>query len=114
MDLKVKAFTFGYKLHYIGPMYLNAYEDFNSLQGRPPQNADYAAIQTYPAANYHSIRFQWDIDNTVGFAKSFQFYVGVDNLLDRHPPLGLTGTGAGSAIYDFRGRSYYSGFRAKF
>lgn len=113
-DLKVHEFTFGYKMHYLGPMYLNNYEDFNALQGRPPQNADYADVQKYPGVFYHSIRFQWDVKNTEGFGKSLQFYTGVDNLLDKHPPLGLTGIGAGSAIYDFRGRSYYAGFRARF
>jgi outer membrane receptor protein involved in Fe transport len=43
-----------------------------------------------------------------------QFYVGINNLLDTHPPLGSTATGAGSAIYDFRGRNYYAGIRARF
>lgn len=114
-DLKVGPVTFGYRLHYIGPMYLNNYEDFNSLQGRPAQNADYADIKMYSAVAYHAIRFQYDIDNLGGFAKSYQFYAGVDNLLDQHPPFGNTGTAtAGAGIYDVRGRNFYAGFRARF
>ena len=91
-------------------MYLNAYEDFNALQGRNPQNADYADIQRYPAVFYHNLRGQWDLEDLGGFGKNAQFYVGVDNVLDTKPPLSLTGIGAGSVIYDFRGRTY-AGFR---
>lgn len=113
-DLKVNNFTFGYKMHYLSAMYLNFYEDFNALQGRPPQNADFADVQKYPSATYHAIRIQYDIKKDSGFTKSLQLYAGVDNLFDKHPPLGLTGVGAGSAIYDFRGRSFYAGIRAGF
>ena len=35
-----RPFTFGYQMRYLSPMYLNTYEDFNSVQGRPPENAD--------------------------------------------------------------------------
>jgi len=119
-DLTVGEFTFGYRFRYIGPMYVNAFEDFNPLPsactaaGCPPNNSDYADIRKFPRVYYHDLRFAWDLKNLAGFGKGFQFYFGVDNLLDRHPPLGSTGTGSGSAIYDVRGRSYYGGFRARF
>jgi outer membrane receptor protein involved in Fe transport len=113
-DLTVGAVTFGYRLHFIGPMYLNTFEDFNSLQGRAPENADYASFEKYPSVAYHSVRVQWDLKNGNGFGKSYQMFFGVDNLLDKHPPLGSTATGSGSAIYDFRGRNFYAGFRAGF
>jgi hypothetical protein len=123
-DLTVGAFTFGYRFRYIGPMWVNAYEDFNALDtacptpgstvGCPPNNLDYADIRQYPRVYYHDLRLAWDIKDLGGFGKNFQFYVGVDNVLDRHPPLGSTGTGAGSAIYDIRGRNFYGGFRARF
>ena len=93
-------------------MYIGAYEDFNSLQGRDALNADYADIQKYPAITYHGFRIQWDIKQNG--KNRFQFYAGVDNAFDQHPPLGTTATGSGSAIYDVRGRNFYSGFRAKF
>ncbi|WP_052215499.1 TonB-dependent receptor domain-containing protein [Sphingomonas sp. ERG5] len=113
-DLTYKQFTFGYRLRYIGPMWVNNYEDFNSLQGRPPENADYADIQQYPSVFYHDIRFEWNIDNSGGFGKDLRFYAGIDNLLDKDPPLGSTATGANSSIYNFRGRNFYAGFRARF
>jgi outer membrane receptor protein involved in Fe transport len=111
VDLKVHEFTFGYRMHYLPPMYVNLYEDFNGLGGRLPQNADYADTQRYPAVFYHNLRAQWDLDDLGGFGKHAEFYLGVDNALDTKPPLSLTGIGAGSVIYDFRGRTYYAGFR---
>jgi outer membrane receptor protein involved in Fe transport len=112
-DLTFGNFVFGYRMRYIGPMVTNAYEDFNSLQGRPPQNADSFNIEEYPAVFYHDIRFEFDVPEG-GIGKSMLFYVGVNNLLNTAPPLGSTATGVGSAIYDFRGRNYYAGIRARF
>ncbi|MDT9600017.1 TonB-dependent receptor domain-containing protein [Sphingosinicella rhizophila] len=124
-DLTWGDFTFGYQLRYIGPMYLNTFEDFNSLGAdRPPENADYASIRKFPAVFYHAIRFEWNIPNPAGIGESLRFYGGVDNLFDRHPPYGLSGTGTSgagqdratgnAAIYDVRGRTFYAGFRARF
>jgi len=119
-DLSYKNFTFGYRMRYIGPMYVNAYEDFNELDsactaaGCPPVNLDYADIRKFSSVFYHDLRFTFDMDGSSSFGKSFQFYAGVDNVLNRKPPLGSTATGAGSAIYDIRGRSFYAGARARF
>ena len=120
VDLSVKSFTVGYRMRYIGPMVVNLYEDFNALpsactaNGCPPNNADWADIENFPATFYHDLRFAWDLKDIAGFGRDFQFYVGVDNLLNTQPPLGSTATGVGSAIYEFRGRNYYTGFRAQF
>jgi len=103
--------TFGYQMHYLGSMYVNAYEDFNSLQGRVPENADYADIQKYPAVIYHDLRMDVQIGDAT---KGMNFFFGVNNLTDQDPPLGSTGTGAGSSIYSIRGRNFYSGFKARF
>jgi len=117
-DLTLGKFTLGYRMRYIGRMYVNTFEDFNELQGRPAENADYADIHKYPQTFYHNIRIQYDLKNR------FQLYGGVDNLMDTFPPLGLAGTGTGgaggdrgtgnAAIYDSLGRTYYVGFKAKF
>jgi outer membrane receptor protein involved in Fe transport len=107
-DLTYKELTIGYRAHYIGKMVLNAWEDFFSVQGRPPQNADYADRMFYPSVIYHDIRFNLEVN------KNYNFYFGIDNLTNRLPPLGLTGVGAGSGIYPVRGRNFYGGFRAKF
>lgn len=119
-DVSYKNFTLGYRLRYIGPMYVNAYEDFNELPsactaaGCPPVNLDYADVEKFSSVFYHDLRFTFDIDSSGSFGKSFQFYAGVDNLFNKKPPLGSTATGAGSAIYDIRGRSFYAGARARF
>ena len=122
IDFQISQFTFGYRMHYIGPMWVNLYEDFNELQGRPPGDADWADIRKYPSVLYHDIRFQWDVTGGSSFLRSLlpsdrtnlRFYFGVDNVFNKIPPLGSTATGAGSAIYDIRGRTFYAGFRAQF
>lgn len=113
-DLKLGAVTVGYELRYIGRMVLNQYEDVFSLQGRPPQNPDYAARRYYPSVFYHDVRVSYD------FNDALNAYVGVDNVADKVPPLGLTGqnTGAGgignSGIYEARGRFIFAGARYNF
>jgi outer membrane receptor protein involved in Fe transport len=108
IDGKIGDVTLGYRMRYIGKQVLNAYEDFFSVQGREPENADYADRRFYPAVFYHNIRIGFDA------GRDFNFYAGVDNITDRAPPLGLTGIGGGSGIYDVRGRYFYSGVAVKF
>jgi len=100
--------SLGYELRYIGKMVLNQAEDTFIVQGRPPQNADYASIRYYPSIIYHNVRAAYD------FSNSMNAYFGIDNLANKEPPLGLTGTGGGSGIYDVRGRFYYAGAQLKF
>jgi len=101
-------FSLGYQMRYISKMMLNTYEDFFSVQGRPPENPDYADRKFYPSVFYHDVRLGVDLN------KQFNFYGGIDNLANKHPPLGLTGIGGGSSIYDARGRFFYGGVVAKF
>jgi outer membrane receptor protein involved in Fe transport len=101
-------FTFGYQMRYISKMVTNTYEDIHSVQGRPPENPDYSDPHYYPHVFYHDLRGAFDIN------PRYNFYVGIDNVTNKKPPLGLTGIGGGSAIYDNRGRFYYAGFVAKF
>ncbi|MGH6614668.1 TonB-dependent receptor domain-containing protein [Sphingomonas sp.] len=113
LDGQIGAFTLGYRMRYIGPMYLDTYENLYSLNGLPPANIDYADVDTYPAVFYHDLRFSVDVakDST---GKNLNLYFGVDNMLDKQPPFGSTATGANTAIYNFRGRNFYAGFRARF
>jgi outer membrane receptor protein involved in Fe transport len=108
IDLKAGAFFANYQARYISKMTFGEYEDTNSFQGRPPQNADYATVEYYPDVVYMNLRLGLEVqaDST--------FYVGVDNLTDRLPPLYATGVGEGSGIYDNRGRYLYAGFSARF
>jgi outer membrane receptor protein involved in Fe transport len=129
VDLTKGPITLGYQMRYIGKMWTGAYEDFNelpgacSISGCPPFNEDFASIRKYPATFYHDVRLEWDVKNGGGIGRALQLYVGIDNLLDTHPPLGLAGTGTGgitdrgtgnAAIYDARGRYFYGGFKANF
>lgn len=115
-DLKYGDFTFGYQLRYIGKQYLlnSVAENFTTVNGEPPSNLDFATVSKYPRVFYHNIRFQWDITNPVSGKGGLRFYAGVDNLLNRFPPFGLTGTVGTDAIYETQGRTVYGGFRARF
>lgn len=121
LDLTYREFTLGYRLRYVGKQWISAWEDFNSLNGLPPANADFAEPTRVPDITYSDLRFEWNIPKGgVGFADDLKFYFGVDNIFDREPPLGLLATGAGpgavgnAGTYDIRGRNFYGGFRAKF
>ena len=79
----------GYEMRQTGPMYLNTYEDYNSLNGNPPENDDYADIRKYPTPST-DVSFGFEVND------KFDFTLGVDNILGTNPPLGLTGIGGGS------------------
>jgi hypothetical protein len=68
----------------------------------PPFNSDIADRLNTGAAWYHDFRLGYTVNK-------YNFYVGVDNAFNKQPPLGLTGVGAGSAIYDNIGRFFYAG-----
>jgi outer membrane receptor protein involved in Fe transport len=107
VSLQRGRFTFGYDVQYISKQYLNAFEDLNELQGRPPENADYAEVAFYPSVVYHDIKLTFEPN------EKLNFYLGVNNVTNRQPPLGLSGIGAGSGIYDARGRFFFFGLKAK-
>jgi outer membrane receptor protein involved in Fe transport len=120
IDITHGEFTLGYRMRYIGGMLISTYEDQNPINGLPPANADFADTLEVPSVTYHDFRIEWNIENGAGPADHLRFYVGVNNAFDRHPPLGSTATGTGpgavgsAAIWDFRGRNFYAGFRARF
>jgi hypothetical protein len=77
-------------MRYIGEMFTSTYENFNELPSActspttcPPFNLDAIEPRKFPDVFYHDLRFEWDVN------KEFNFYVGVENLLDTHPPFGL-------------------------
>lgn len=111
-DLGLGPVTFGYRMRYIGPMYYNTYATLFPLNGQVPTDIDAFPSLKFDSVMYHDLRLDFDVDNSGGGIK---FYVGVDNVLDKGVPAGATtATGAGSAIYSFRGRSFYAGARARF
>lgn len=103
-----KEFTFIYEGRFIDRMLVGAYETQLGYQGRPPTNADAFPFLYYPEIFYSDIRMEFEADDT------FEFYVGVDNVLNRLPPYGLTGSGDGSNIYNNTGRFFYAGVNVDF
>jgi len=118
IDIGYRNFTFGYRLRYIGQQLLVAYEAVrDGVNGLPASNIDAASPEAYPVITYSDIRFEWNIGSETGARDSdrgLRFYFGVDNIFNQLPPLGTTGTGVGTAIYDYRGRSFYAGARVRF
>lgn len=107
-DFKTGPFTFGYKVRWFGRQYVGDYTFYNSLNGNPPSDPFYADYKYYPVVAYHDVRI--GIEAT----EKFNFYGGVTNLGNKHPPLGLTGLGGGSGQYDVLGRFVFVGAVAKF
>ena len=105
--MRHKRLTLGYKLRFLDKMNVNFIEDIRSVNGGPPQNADYSTPLFYPETFYHDVRLDFAVK------KDASLYLGVDNAGDELPPLGLTGTGEGSGIYDNVGRFLYVGLRVK-
>lgn len=102
------SISFDTQFRYLGKQAVGAIENTRSFQGRPPQNADDFDIQYYPDVLYIGARLGINVTDTSNF------YIGVDNLTDRLPPLGATGTAAGSGIFDNIGRRLYAGVTARF
>jgi outer membrane receptor protein involved in Fe transport len=96
--------TLRWSVNYIGKQVIGAYENYYSLQGRPPQNADANFPKWYPDVFYHNMKLDFKATN------QFTFYVGVDNLFDTKPPLGELGVTGGSP-YEAIGRYYYAGVK---
>ena len=107
-NLKVGKVSFGYDLRFIGKQLNVAYTSLFPLNGDPALNLDASETNFTPSVFYHDIKLGLDIN------EKFNMYAGVNNLTNREPPLGLTGIGGGSGIYDNRGRFYYLGVKANF
>ncbi len=100
--------TFDTQFRYIAKQSVGAIENRKGFQGRLPQNLDDFSMPFYPDVLYIGAKLGIDV------GENSNFYIGVDNLTDRLPPYGATGTGAGSAIFDNIGRRFYAGATARF
>lgn len=111
IDYSYANITLGYQLRYIGRQSITDWEAQHDTDGVPALDPDYADRIYYPSVFYHNLRASIDLD------KQFTFYGGVDNLTNKKPPLGLTGTGGDltgdDGIYDNVGRSLYVGVSVK-
>ena len=95
-------FDLRYTLRYIGSMTDFDFEDTHSFDGNPPLNPDIADRINTGAVWYHDVRLGYTVNK-------YNFYVGVDNVFNRKPPLGLSGSGGFSGIYSNLGRFFYAG-----
>ncbi|MFN3433552.1 MAG: TonB-dependent receptor domain-containing protein [Sphingomonas sp.] len=100
--------TLDTQFRYLSKQAVGAIENHIAFQDRPAQNLDDYDIPFYPDVLYIGAKLGIDI------GEKSNFYIGVDNLTDRLPPLGATGLGAGSAIFDNIGRRFYAGVTARF
>ncbi|HEX4736475.1 MAG TPA: TonB-dependent receptor [Allosphingosinicella sp.] len=107
-DFDSGPFSLQYTLRYIGTMTVFAYEDTHATQGNPPLAPFISSPIRYPQVFYHDVRLAAKVNNR------FRTYFGVDNVFDKQPPLGLTGTGGGGAIYSNVGRYFYAGVQVDF
>ena len=108
IDLDFGKFFVNYQARYLSKMTISTFESVNSYQGRDPENLDFSTVNYYPDIVYMDIRTGFNIK------PGSTFYLGVDNLTNRIPPLGATGIGGGSGIYESIGRRFYAGVSAKF
>jgi outer membrane receptor protein involved in Fe transport len=100
-------FDMRYSLNYIGRQTIGAYENYFSVQGRPPVNPDSTTERYYPVTLYHNVRLNYRVN------ERFEFYGGIDNIFDTPPPFGVFGTGGGDP-YDPIGRYFYAGAQVDF
>ncbi|HVF37400.1 MAG TPA: TonB-dependent receptor [Sphingomicrobium sp.] len=103
----IGRFDLRYSMNFFGKGTIGTYESYFEFEGRPPTNPDLTEEVYYPSALYHAVRLNTKV------AKKFNFYIGVDNLFDKKPPLGLLGTGGGDP-YDTIGRYLYAGATVDF
>ncbi|HEX8624923.1 MAG TPA: TonB-dependent receptor [Allosphingosinicella sp.] len=113
-DFGLGDVTLGYRMRYIGPQLITTYASLFPINGLPPGNVDAFPVERFDDVMYHDLRVDFDLAKDQN-GNTLKFYFGVDNVLDRGVPRGATtATGAGSAIFSFRGRTFYGGFRARF
>ena len=111
-NMSAGPFDIALTSQYIGKQTISAWNVQNTEQGRAPTDADRNPFIYDPDVFIH------DIQVGIRANDAFRFYVGVDNVNDQLPPLGLTGTGnadaAVSAIFPNTGRYFYAGATMKF
>ncbi|MEE9433920.1 MAG: TonB-dependent receptor [Sphingorhabdus sp.] len=108
VDYDFNDISLSYDLRYVGRQTIDSYENAFPFNGNPANRPGAFGEVYYPDVWYHDVRVDWRVGD------KFTFYAGIDNLGDRLPPLGLTGAGGGSGIFDSFGRTLFAGVRVNF
>ena len=103
-DWEIGALTLNYDVRYVGRQLIQEFEDEFAFNGEPANNPLAYGQRYYGDVFYNDIRIDYEVND------QFTFFAGVDNALDELPPLGLSGAGADSAVYDNFGRTFFAGF----
>jgi outer membrane receptor protein involved in Fe transport len=103
---KTGNFELSYGLRYIGRQTIGAFEQQFGFNGQPALNPDLTNERFYRPALYHNARIDFSLNN------QFSMYLGINNITDRLPQFGLTGTGNADGIFNNIGRAFFAGIRA--
>ncbi len=113
----VGGFTASWQTTYLGS--IKAERNFNAadITDDPTEQAQLNDINNVGARFYHDAQLRY----AVGENRRFEFYVGVDNVLDKKPPFipapfipNITGTETAADVYDPFGRRFYAGAQIRF
>lgn len=91
-------FTLNYELRYLSKQLL---VEIDELAADPDLQDPFRTSSTM----FH------DIQGRYMLSENIQLFAGINNVAQKFPPLGLSGAGTGSAIFDNIGRFYYGGVR---
>lgn len=108
--LSYGAFSLDHDLRYFSSQYRGPIANFKSVGGQPALNPD----SLPPEYRKTGDRFVHDVRVGAMISERSEFYIGVDNLFNSKPPLGIYGAGFGGANFDNVGRFFYSGVSLKF
>ncbi len=112
----LEQFSLNWTVNYLSHMTDYVRSEFVDIA--PDLPADIAAHNEIKSRFYHNVQASFD----VGPERSFQFFVGVNNLFDRKPPKledtvfngTITGTTTAADVYDPFGRRFYAGAQIHF
>lgn len=101
MTWRWQGFSFNYELRYLSDQLIVQQEN---LANDPDLQEFVSTGRTF----FHDIQARYQVTENV------ELVTGINNLTQQFPPLGLSGSGTDSAIFDVVGRFYYGGARLRF
>lgn len=96
-----EKWSFNYEMRFIDDMLI---VEIDELEADP----DLQDVTSTGTTFFHDIRVGYELRDNI------ELFAGVNNLTQEFPPVGLSGAGTDSAIFDNIGRFYYTGLRVDF